>query len=382
VLTATSQVLGAPSVLGHLPFYSVVSIRSLGAGAGPAAGIEGGLASLDALLLGGLAVGALVAFAVGIVRVATLAASHAAFRRRIAQRVAVDDDRLTSWARELTPVDLVLTRSPALRAPVAFSREVCLPDRAFAELSREELHAVIAHEVAHVRRRDDRWLWLALLAERFLVIQPLNAWTLRELRALGECACDDWARGVTGDARPLVTALAKVAGWLQAEAPAAGGVAALSRPGAGGEGLVVRRLRRLVTGDARLGSRPRADLEATARARIAAAVLLLVAGGVLPSADVTGRPLRRGGADGPASAPVVTIRAVDPAGQFTITLVRGRAVAATVDGVPVSARRIRQSGQRVSIADAGGGGALDVAVSPDGGGIRWAPRRPAGGSIP
>jgi hypothetical protein len=52
---------------------------------------------------------------------------------------------------------VTLSCSRTLRVPVAFAREICVPVRALRELPRDELRALLAHEAAHVIRRDAVW---------------------------------------------------------------------------------------------------------------------------------------------------------------------------------------------------------------------------------
>jgi hypothetical protein len=61
--------------------------------------------------------------------------------------------------------------TPALAAPISFGilrAEVCVPERALTELAPDELRAMLAHELAHVVRRDPLWLALAGVLERVL----------------------------------------------------------------------------------------------------------------------------------------------------------------------------------------------------------------------
>ena len=49
---------------------------------------------------------------------------------------------------------VTLSCSRTLGVPVAFAREICVPIRALRELPDDELRALLAHEAAHVVRRD------------------------------------------------------------------------------------------------------------------------------------------------------------------------------------------------------------------------------------
>ncbi len=67
--------------------------------------------------------------------------------------------------------------------------KVILPDCA-GEWSQAQLDAVLAHEQAHVRRRDPLVLWLALLNRAVFWFHPLAWWLEGRIAALAEEACD------------------------------------------------------------------------------------------------------------------------------------------------------------------------------------------------
>ncbi len=65
-------------------------------------------------------------------------------------------------------------------------------------LPREELRAVLAHELGHIVRGDVWWLLIGRVLTTVLGFQPLNRIARREWTAAAECLCDSWAvdRGV------------------------------------------------------------------------------------------------------------------------------------------------------------------------------------------
>lgn len=114
-----------------------------------------------------------------------------------------------------------LCRSPNLLTPVAFGwprGEVALPARV-DELDPPSLRAMLAHEFAHLRRRDPAVL--AVLA----VLQALFPWQLllplvrRRWLRLVELRCDAIA-AERSSPTAVARCLLEVAGWLQGRSPA------------------------------------------------------------------------------------------------------------------------------------------------------------------
>lgn len=121
-----------------------------------------------------------------------------------------------------------LTLSTTLASPVAFGTrrpEICLPERAVETLSPRHLEAMLAHEVAHLARRDPAWLRAYRCISALLFFQPLNHVAVSRLRDASEMLCDAWA----ATSRPRRVALAEcltiVADWIVAGAPPEGAVA-------------------------------------------------------------------------------------------------------------------------------------------------------------
>mgnify|MGYP000495028086 CR=1 FL=1 len=137
-----------------------------------------------------------------------------------------------------------LTASSHLRSPVALMRrEVVIPERAIERLTAAQQHGMIAHEVAHLQRRDPQWALVTAVFEAMFVFQPLNHLARRKLQELAEFQCDDWAAKATGGGTHLAKCLAEVASWLDG-AP----TSALTVAMADGDSPVVRRITRLLHG--------------------------------------------------------------------------------------------------------------------------------------
>jgi beta-lactamase regulating signal transducer with metallopeptidase domain len=83
---------------------------------------------------------------------------------------------------------------------------VIVPASALMALTPEQLEAVLAHELAHVRRADYLWNLIQTMVETLLFFHPAVWWLGRRLREQRELCCDDVA--VESCADPLVYATA------------------------------------------------------------------------------------------------------------------------------------------------------------------------------
>jgi hypothetical protein len=108
---------------------------------------------------------------------------------------------------------VTLSCSRTLRVPVAFAREICVPVRALRELPDDELRALLAHEAAHVVRRDAVWLMVAAAVRALGWWQPLNLVAATRLRLAMELCCDERAAAEPHERAALARCLIKVAEW-------------------------------------------------------------------------------------------------------------------------------------------------------------------------
>jgi beta-lactamase regulating signal transducer with metallopeptidase domain len=114
------------------------------------------------------------------------------------------------------PVQLRMTSH--LHSPVAVGRdEIYLPERALAEFDLPHLESMLAHELAHLERRDAMWLAVARTIEVIFFFQPLNRLARRRMVEAEELAADAWAIGITARPVTLARCLARVAEWTSAE---------------------------------------------------------------------------------------------------------------------------------------------------------------------
>jgi TonB family protein len=88
---------------------------------------------------------------------------------------------------------------------------VLVPTSAFLALPSDALEAVLAHELAHLRRGDYLANLLQTLAEALLFFHPAAWWLSRQIREAREQCCDDAAAALLGDPLPLAQGLAALA---------------------------------------------------------------------------------------------------------------------------------------------------------------------------
>ncbi|HEV2488693.1 MAG TPA: M56 family metallopeptidase, partial [Candidatus Acidoferrales bacterium] len=97
-----------------------------------------------------------------------------------------------------------------------FRPVVLLPLSALTGLSDEQLEAVIAHELAHIRRFDSFVNLFQIAAETLLFYHPAVWWVSKRTRDERENCCDDVAISVCGDAVGYARALTLMEEWRSA----------------------------------------------------------------------------------------------------------------------------------------------------------------------
>ena len=143
---------------------------------------------------------------------------------------------------------------------------VLLPAAALSGLSPEQLEAILAHELAHVRRHDYLVNLLQSMVETLLFYHPATWWVSAQVRAEREHCCDDLAVEVCGDRLVYVSALAELTTITSHRAFAL----------AATDGSLVGRVQRIL-------GRPRSVHE-PAPAWVLLALIVLLAGGISSSA--------------------------------------------------------------------------------------------------
>src|SRR5713101_4038644 len=99
-----------------------------------------------------------------------------------------------------------------------FRPVVLLPVRALTGLTGEQIEAVIAHELAHIRRLDCFVNLFQIAAETLLFYHPAVWWVSQRIRAERENCCDDEAISLCGDAVNYARALTLMEEWRTAPA--------------------------------------------------------------------------------------------------------------------------------------------------------------------
>ena len=280
---------------------------------------------------------------------------HRQLHRQIRHR-----EPLAAWQREkvatlLGSSGIRVTLVNHLAVPCALTREICVPTWLVTRMTPSELRAVIAHEAAHVRRRDALWRPAVSAVVRLFFFQPLNWIAAERLRELSECICDDEAVAATKSAVPLATALETVAARTVRGrgritlAPAMGAPASLT----------VRRVGRILADSSRATPPEISGGQQVVALMLAGAAAIAFA----PRVSLPAIAFQR-----------YTISAEDPAGRFTLTVERGRVVGATVGGRDLQPRQMRQKGAQLELAE-NGDAVFSVRLTPAGG-ISWDPRKP------
>jgi beta-lactamase regulating signal transducer with metallopeptidase domain len=175
---------------------------------------------------------------------------------------------------KLMPSCAALIRESALVAtPLTigiFSQRIILPI-SWRNWPEEKLRAVLAHEFAHVQRRDFLIGFLAHLNRCLFWFHPLAWWLERTLAITAEHACDDAAVCAIGKNRRYAEVLLDMAESVRR----AGSRISWQGVGVGGTGLLGQRIDRILRGDLfREMSRTR---KAVVAVSCAAAIFLIVA---------------------------------------------------------------------------------------------------------
>jgi beta-lactamase regulating signal transducer with metallopeptidase domain len=114
---------------------------------------------------------------------------------------------------------MVPTSIVAVPSTIGWLRPVVLlPIGMFSGLSEVQIRAIIAHELAHIRRADYLVNVLQSMVEALLFYHPAVWWVSHGIRTERECCCDDVAVALARDPFVYARALTALETWRQTEA--------------------------------------------------------------------------------------------------------------------------------------------------------------------
>ena len=181
----------------------------------PDAGQSSWLAIIVAVWMAGVAV--LARFAIGWRSV-----------RRLQRAVFIDSP--SRWLGAAARVSSILGIKKTLRVVDSMAVDtptvigwlkpvIVLPVAALANLTPAQVDAILAHELAHIRRHDCLVNLVQVFAETFLFYQPAVWWISARIRLEREHCCDDVAASVCGDVVTYAEALVELERWRGDRAP-------------------------------------------------------------------------------------------------------------------------------------------------------------------
>jgi beta-lactamase regulating signal transducer with metallopeptidase domain len=161
--------------------------------------------------------GAAIAWVAGlaVVTIRVAAARRRGARLRLTATTHADSslqqmvERLRADLGVTRPVTVLVSRLADV--PMVFGwrhATILLPARASHDLNPTQLTAVLAHELAHVRRRDYAANLVQVAADVMLWFHPAARWLSRRVRIEREYCCDDVAMPLARDPQDYARALA------------------------------------------------------------------------------------------------------------------------------------------------------------------------------
>jgi beta-lactamase regulating signal transducer with metallopeptidase domain len=120
---------------------------------------------------------------------------------------------------------------------------ILMPRVLLSELPRDELQTLMAHELAHVRRKDHWLRWLELVVTTLFWWHPVVWWARASLQRAEEEACDAWVVSALPGLAPLyASALFKAVQFASESCPTAPAVASAL----GSSGNIVERIENIM----------------------------------------------------------------------------------------------------------------------------------------
>ena len=185
--------------------------------------------------------------------------------RRLADRLLI--------RRGFRIVDSMLVDVPSVIGTIR--PVILLPVAALTSLTTDQIEALLAHELAHIRRRDYAVNIAQTLAEALLFFHPAVWWMSARIREEREHCCDDIAVEVCAEPVVYASALAEIASWRRRELALSLGAS---------DGALLARVRRILR-------EPEAHTLRAGTGSIALALAILVTAGAVARSSSEEPPL-------------------------------------------------------------------------------------------
>lgn len=111
---------------------------------------------------------------------------------------------------------LIFSETPCPFTIGIINTAIILPNGAVEDLTEDELEVVLAHEIAHVKRKDNLWLWISIVCRDIMFFNPIAWLTFRLLSAERERSADYLAVKITQRPIELASSLIKIAERMSA----------------------------------------------------------------------------------------------------------------------------------------------------------------------
>lgn len=130
-------------------------------------------------------------------------------------RTHISDSSINRIFEKLTALGqfkktVTLAQSQNISTPIALSNEVVLP-QSFLKAPIDQIEAAMAHELAHIKRKDYHWLNFSHWFQVLTFFQPLNHLINQQIHQLAELNADDMAASWTNNPKALAKTLFSVA---------------------------------------------------------------------------------------------------------------------------------------------------------------------------
>lgn len=219
---------------------------------------------------------------------------------------------------------------------------ILLPITALTNLDESQLRAILAHELAHIRRKDLLVALLQRIIESILFFNPAALWLGRQLRIEREACCDALAAEAIEDPHAVARTLAEVAAASRAPAPFPAAALAMTGPD---DAPLLQRIRRLLLPNERIPARlpwP-SFLAVTLIACASLFTLTITAAQVGETAAKLLKPEERIQWMRGITQEFLEFKSSDPAAQDNLVTIKGRV--RTADGSPFPDRLSGYFGQ-------------------------------------